>query len=226
MAKVLLVEDDQILAAFLCNSLSSRMHSVDHLTNGQEALYWLQNRQYEVAIIDWNIPGISGIELCKRFRDLGGRTPILLLTGKSGLKDKVTGLDAGADDYLAKPFELDELHARLRALARRKGEIRSNHLTIGDLELDKDNGEVTLCGEKVQITRREFMILELLAENPDQTFSSEAIVDRIWPCSSEISSEVVRCHITRLRQKLSRISESAKPSIKSVYGLGYRLEFR
>ena len=226
MAKILLIEDDQTLSAFLRDALRSRLHEVDHVADGSEGLYWLQSEPYGLAIIDWKLPGLSGIEICQTYRKDGGTAPILMLTGNRDLQDRVVGLDSGADDYLGKPFEIDELLARVRALLRRKekGTLTQSKLVIGDIELDKGKGTVFCRGKQLQITRREFNILTLLMEAPNQVMSNEAIVQRVWPTDASASPDVVRFHMTRLRTKLRGASEAAGDSIKAVYGVGYRLE--
>lgn len=226
MAKILLIEDDETLSVFLRDALRSRLHEVDHVIDGTEGLHWLQSEPYGLAIIDWKLPGLSGIEICQSYRNEGGTAPILMLTGKGDVQDRVVGLDSGADDYLAKPFEIDELLARVRSLLRRKekGSLVQSRLVIGDIELDKTNATVFCQGKQLQITRREFNILTLLMEFPNQVMSNETIVQRVWPTDASASPDVVRFHITRLRTKLRRASEAAGNSIKAVYGMGYRFE--
>jgi len=226
MAKILLIEDDQALSTFLRDALRSRFHEVDHVSNGSDGLHWLKLGRYGLAIIDWKLPGLSGIEVCKAYRDVGGAASILMLTGNRAVQDRVQGLDSGADDYLAKPFEIDELLARVRALLRRKEKDRmtNSRLAIGDIELDKKSATVFCQGKQLQITRREFNILTLLMESPNQVLDNEAIIARVWPSDTGATPDVVRFHITRLRSKLRKASESAGDSIKSVYGMGYRFE--
>jgi DNA-binding response OmpR family regulator len=225
VAKILLIEDDLPLSLFLKEALISKLHHVDHVADGDDGLHWLRSQPYAAAIVDWDLPGMSGIDLCKSFRAAGGSTPILMLTGKEKLKDKITGLDAGADDYLIKPFELDELHARVRALLRRKDkQFESMQLTVGDISLDSESGTVVVASKRVQLTRREFGILEVLMQQPDETIAADTIIERVWPTDSDASPDLLRCHLTRLRTKLKQVSESAAQSIKAVYGLGYRLE--
>lgn len=226
MAKVLLIEDDAVLSNVLRQSLLARLHEVDHVADGKTGLYWLENEHYAAAIIDWELPHLSGVEICRQYREKGGATPILMLTARGATRDKVAGLDAGADDYLAKPFELEELHARLRAMMRRKGksEFESDRIVVGDLEIDTVNREVHIQGHRIQITRKEFGILELLARHANTTLSAETIVQRAWPSDSDTSPEVVRTHIARLRNKLRSQSEGAGELIKVIYGVGYKFE--
>lgn len=220
--KILLVEDDITLAEMVVDWLVSKNNEVDHLTNGTEGLEWLTRQHYSLAILDWELPGLSGVEVCKRYRARGGALPILMLTGRKGTDDIVDGLESGADDYLAKPFELPELFARIRALLRRPGHVTSSTITAGALELDPKTGKVCKGNEEIVLSRKEFAVLEYLMTNPGRIYSAEALLDRIWPTEAETSAETVRCHITRLRAKLASVGEDTL--IKTVYGMGYKLE--
>lgn len=222
MTKLLLVEDDRELAISLSHALSERVRFVDVAADGNDGLQLLKDGHYSIAIVDWILPGITGIELCRLYRYWGGCTPILMLTGQDSTKSRVAGLDAGADDYLCKPFEIEELVARIKALLRRKVVKRRQPITVGDLEIDLCSGNVKVCGKLIQATRTELKILEILAENYDQEVSHEAIIAQI-STETEMSAELLRCHITRLRQKIKSVPAVAT-NIKSVYGLGYKLE--
>ncbi len=220
--KILLVEDDTTLANVVRDWLVAKNNEVDHLTNGAEALEWLTRQHYSVAILDWELPELSGVEVCRRFRSGGGTIPILMLTGRKGTDDIVDGLEAGADDYLSKPFELPELFARIRALLRRPTSITSSTISAGSLELDPKTGKVSKGQEEIVLSRKEFAVLQYLMTNPGRIYSAEALLDRIWPTEAETSAETVRCHITRLRAKLASVGEESL--IKTVYGMGYKLE--
>lgn len=223
MAKILLIEDDLALAEFLRQSLEGKLHEVDHVCDGSTGLSWLQHEHYAAAIVDWQLPGLSGPEICRKFRQLGGATPILMITGKDTDPDVVDGLDAGADDYLPKPFDLSVMHARLKALLRSPAPVASEILQVGTIELNPSSGLVRAGGNAVKLTRREFNILELFMRNPDHLFSAETIVERVWPSDSESSPETVRSHINRLRKNLSLASPDSGDCIESVYGLGYKM---
>lgn len=220
--KILLIEDDTTLAGVVRDWLVAKNNEVDHLTDGSEALEWLARQHYSVAIVDWELPGMSGIEICKRFRAEGGTIPILMLTGRKGTDNIVDGLESGADDYLAKPFELPELFARIRALMRRPSTVTSSTLTAGGLALDPTTGTVHKGEDEITLSRKEFAVLQFLMSNPGRIYSAEALLDRIWPTEAETSAETVRCHITRLRAKLAAVGEESL--IKTVYGMGYKLE--
>lgn len=222
VAKILLVEDDIELSQSIEDWLTDEHHVVDVINSGAEVLNRLRFDQYDLLILDWQLPGMSGIEICKSFRGSGGNTPILMLTGKSEVSEKETGLDAGADDYLTKPFHPRELSARLRALLRRPKDFSQTVLKIGDIELDPASFSVTRDGEQVPLLPREFALLEFFMRHPDQVFSAEALLDRVWSADSEASPDTVRVHITKLRGK---IDSPGKPSmIKTLHRLGYKLE--
>ncbi len=224
MAKLLLIEDDLIFAHLVKSSLESESHHVDHTADGDYGLKLLKIEQYDAAIIDWQLPGKCGPEICSEFRRGGGLTPVLMITGKKKTADLVEGLDSGADDFISKPLQLAELHARLRCLLRRPQTYEASVLSVGAIELNLSTGAVAVAGEKVTLTRKELAILELLMRHPGQTFSGSAIMERVWPSDSDSSPDNIRCHMTRLRSRIAEISKEASESLKSVYGLGYKIE--
>ncbi len=222
MVKILIAEDDVALAGMVRDYLTARNYIVEHLTTGADALEWLVNNSYAVAIIDWELPKLSGIEICRQYRDKNGTTPILMLTGREGTNNIVNGLESGADDYLCKPFQLPILLARLRALIRRSGTITDQILRAGAIELDAENGQVLKEGEEIVLLRKEFAVLEFFMRNPGRIYSADALLNHIWPTDTETTIETLRSHITRLRAKLTAAGESTL--IKTVYGMGYKLE--
>lgn len=226
MAKILLVEDNESLASMLKTALEGAKYEVDWVASGTEGLYWLQHEHYSVAILDWQLPGTTGIDICRTFRSQGGTTPILMLTGKDKTEDLVEGFDAGADDYIAKPFEMGELQARLKNLLRRNPSTHSDSLLVAGIELRPGSGEVLIGDKQVKLTRKEFNILELLMRNPGHPFTVDAIMQRVWPSDSDASPEGVRSHITRLRQRIAAASEENANTIEAVYGMGYRIKNR
>ena len=221
MAKVLLVEDDLILSDNISEWLKLEHYLVDSVANGSEALDRLRFYQFDVIILDWMIPGMVGVDVCKEFRAHGGTTPILLLTGKKSISEKELGLDAGADDYLTKPFHFKELSARLRALMRRQPSLSSNLLKYGGLELNLKDHCVTKNGQAISLFPREFSLLEFLMRHPNQVFSAEALLDRVWDSTSDVSPESIRTYVARLRSKID--DKDCESMIQNVHGLGYRL---
>jgi len=222
MAKILLVEDDHLLVNLICDNLLAQQHIVEFSYSGGEGLELLRFYKYEVVILDWDLPELSGVEICKQFRSSGGKTPVLMLTGKRDTADKEQGLDAGADDYLTKPFAMRELSARVRALLRRSPSVSESILRFRNIELEPAASRVTKNGEEIKLVAREFALLEFLMRHQDQVFSCEALLDRVWPSASDATAEAITSCIKRLRHKLD---DKDRPSmIKSVYGVGYKLE--
>ncbi|MBX9688844.1 MAG: response regulator transcription factor, partial [Candidatus Obscuribacterales bacterium] len=180
MAKILLVEDEKDLAQLISGWLQREHHLVEILDNGIDALATIQMNKYDVIILDIMLPGMSGLEICKQYRKSRGVTPILLVTAKSSIEDKETGLDAGADDYITKPFALKELAARVRALLRRGQSLPSNQLTIKDIVIDPVDYTVTKAGQQIHLLPQEFRLLEFLARHPNQVFSAEDLLASVW----------------------------------------------
>jgi DNA-binding response OmpR family regulator len=221
MAKILLVEDDQPLRVVIENLLLDNHHTVDSAEDGQYALQLLLDYSYDAAIIDWDIPLVPGIEVCKAYRSKGGKAPVLFLTGRTDFKSRVTGLDSGADDYLCKPFNHEELLARLRALLRRQSGQQENLLTVGSISYNSQSKEVFFEGRPIELARKEIAILEFFLRNPNHAFSIEAIVERVWSSESEVSPETVRPYIKKLRERLTRPDGSCQ--LVTVHGSGYKL---
>jgi two-component system OmpR family response regulator len=172
--------------------------------------------------MDWNLPHMEGIDICKAFRLNGGTTPIIMLTGKREIDDKEAGLDAGADDYLTKPFHMKELGARIRALLRRPAAVVSQDLKARDISLDPVTHRVCKGEKELDILPKEFALLEFLMRHPKQVFSAEALIERVWPTDSEASSGSIRTYVNRLRSKID--SEGQNSLITTVHGIGYRLD--
>ncbi|HEY9776466.1 MAG TPA: response regulator transcription factor [Planktothrix sp.] len=222
MAKILLVEDEPDFSILIGEFLKSEHHIVEAVASGEEALDRLRFYKYDVVILDWMLPQISGIEVCQKYRSTGGTCPILLLTAKKHVDEKEQGLDAGADDYLTKPFEMKELYARIRALLRRPQAFSGSVLQVGALVLEPNSFKVTRGGDEIALLPKEFALLEFLMRHPNQVFSAEALLDRVWASDSEASPETIRTYIKRLRKK---IDLDGQPSILStVHGVGYKLD--
>jgi DNA-binding response OmpR family regulator len=222
VAKLLLVEDDPELAEEVRDWLLHEKYIVDVAPTGNQALAFLSIYQYDALILDWNLPDQSGIEVLKRYRDNGGAAPVLILTGKREIEDKEKGLDAGADDYLTKPFNFKEVSARVRALLRRQPLFVGTKLQAGDLALEVDTHKVTRAGELIRLTPLEFAVLELFMRHPNRIFSHDAILDRVWKSDSTASADTVRTCVKLLRKKV-QITDKP-PFIGTVHGVGYRLE--
>ncbi len=224
--KILIVEDDLDISTNVGDWLSAERYDVSACADGKEALDRLKTQVYDLIILDVQLPGMDGIELCKRFRESRGNTPILMLTGKGTIEDRVTGLDAGADDYLAKPFSLKELTSRVRALLRRPAELKNNVLEVGCLKLDTMKYRITKNGREMQLMPRDFALLEFLMRSPDTVFSTDALLNRVWHDDSEASPDALRTSIKRLRKKLDDNDNEAESLIENIPRVGYRLRIR
>lgn len=222
MPKILLIEDDHDLADMIDEWLGFEHHSVEQMHHGIDGLNLLLSTPFDLLILDWELPGISGVEICRRYRDKGGNIPVLMLTGKSSISDKERGLDAGADDYLTKPFHVRELCARVRALMRRTQVAASNKLAAGDLTLDPQSYCLMKGTEELQLPPKEFALLEFLMRHPKQIFSQEALLDRVWKSEEDVSVEAVRACMKRLRQKITNADGTCL--IRTIHGAGYKLE--
>jgi len=224
MAKILLVEDEPDFSVLIASLLSADHHMVEAVQKGEDAIELLRMYQFDCLILDWNLPGISGLDVCKHFRDGGGKSPILMLTARNHVDEKSAGLDAGADDYLTKPFELKELSARVRALLRRPTNFSGKSLKVGGLEMDVSNYRVSRGSDIIQLLPKEFALLEFFMRHTNQVFSPETLIDRVWLAGEEASPETIRTYIKRLRKKLDREGE---PSLFStVHGVGYKFDER
>lgn len=223
MSRILVVEDDLALCEALKKALTEHKFSVDIVNDGVTALDWLSQNTYDVVILDWLLPGMSGQQVCYSYRQSSGSAPIIMLTARSALQDKVEGLGCGADDYLVKPFDIEELLARIGSLLRRPPEMKKSDITIGCVKVNFQCNAVVVKGTTLDLRRREYQILELLAKNRGHIFSAEQIIERLWPTDSDCNPEVVRCHVNRLRQKIGMHSKEAKSLITTVYGLGYKI---
>lgn len=226
--KVLLVEDEPDLGAAIKRALSLEKYVVDWVVDGTEAWGYLENQemQYTLAILDWLLPGLSGLELLRRLRANKSSLPVLMLTAKDRLEDRVAGLDAGADDYLVKPFRMAELLARVRALQRRSPQLQPQQLQVGSLTLDcgtRTVYRVAAKGEKqeVLLTNKEYQLLEYFMRHPNQVVTSDQIRNQLWEVSAEPLSNVVAAQIRLLRRKLESIG--CMIPIETVHGIGYRL---
>ncbi len=219
--KLLLVEDNPKLSASLKEGLEREGYVVDPLFDGPSAERRLEAHPatYDAVVLDVMLPGKDGIAVCKRLREENVLAPVLLLTALDATGDRVRGLDAGADDYLVKPFAFDELLARLRALLRRPAAVQPDLASVGPLAIDRRNRDARLSGRPLPLTVREFAVLEYLARHPGQTLTREQILDKVWRHEFEGFSNVVDVHVKNLRKKLGTYGSH----LKTVRGVGYRL---
>lgn len=224
MAKILLVEDDEDFALTLIAGLNNERHTVEHAIDGPLAVDLLGCTEFDVVILDWELPSMNGIEVLREFRNRGGKTPVLMLTGKSEITDKETGLDTGADDYLTKPFDLRELVARIRALLRRPGAAVENVLRARDLMLDPVKHRLTKEGKEVHLLPRDFALLEFFMRNQDQVFSADTLLSRVWHADSDASAEGLRAAIRRIRKSVDGGAELSDSIIENISRVGYRLK--
>lgn len=220
--KLLLAEDEVQLSRALAAVLRHHGYTVDAVYDGREALDYLETEAYDGIILDWMMPQLDGIQVLRRLREQGMATPVLLLTAKSEVADRVAGLDAGADDYLPKPFSMKELLARIRALTRRRGGYTDSTLRLGDLLLDRSN--FVLSGPKgsVTLSSKEFQMMELLFSEKGRLISTERFMERVWGYDSEAELSVVWVYVSNLRKKLASLGSHVE--IHASRGRGYSLE--
>lgn len=220
--RLLLIEDDERIAQALAEALTDQNYVVDIVHDGEMGWEYLEAASYNLIVLDVMLPKLNGIQLCQRLRQSGYNTPVLLLTARDTSQDKVLGLDAGADDYVVKPFDLHELLARVRALLRRGIATLPPVLEWGKMRFDSNTCEVTYNAQPLHLTPKEYGLLELFLRSPGRTLSREVILDHLWSFETIPGEDTVKTHIRRLRQKLQA---AGAPSnfIETIYGLGYRL---
>ena len=225
--RIILVEDEPDLGIAIKRTLCRQSYIVDWARNGSEAWNYLEDRwtTYSLAVFDWLLPGLSGLDLLKRVREQNNPLPILMLTAKDTMEDRVMGLDAGADDYLVKPFGMSELLARLRALQRRSPNLRPQQLQVGNMALDYKTNSVWLLQNKapqqsVSLTAKEFQFLEYFMRHPEQIITTEQLLAQLWSFEAEPMSNVVAAQVRLLRRKLTSLKCDC--TVETVYGIGYR----
>ena len=216
--RILIIEDDEGILRVLRRGLGYEGYIIDTALDGENGLHLARERRPDLVILDWMLPGMDGLEVCQRLRALGSM-PILMLTARDTVQDRVQGLDVGADDYMTKPFELDELNARIRALLRRTQLERSPVLSFSDLELDTSTRQATRHERVIQLTAKEYDLLELFLRHPRQVLTREMIFDRVWGYDFGGESNVLDVYIRYLRQKLE--GEGEARLIHTVRGVGY-----
>ncbi len=220
--RLLIAEDELDLAEALTAFFEKNQFSVDAVNDGFSAYEYASSGEYDAIILDVMMPKMNGVDVLKKLREEGIKTPVMMLTAKAQKDDRITGFNAGADDYLPKPFEPDELICRVRAMLRRSGEYKPSILQFGDLSLNSATG-IMECGEKsVRLSGREFQVMEMLMRSPKVVFSADRLMEKIWGWDSDAEINVVWVHISNLRKKLRAIGSSV--SIYANRGLGYMLE--
>lgn len=216
--RILIIEDEKELAENLKNYLVKRGDAVDLSFSGEEGQYLAESESYDALVLDLMLPDIDGLKICQNLRNQGKKIPILILTAKGSIEERVTGLNAGADDYLVKPFALAELEARLEALIRRNQSEGKTILKVKDLTLDPQKHEVKLADKKINLSPKEFAILEMLLRRHDQVVTRSMIMEHVWDYNFDSLSNIVDVFVTTLRKKIG------KDIIKTVHGIGYKIE--
>lgn len=218
--RLLIVEDHPILADGLIRALKSADYAVDHAATGEQADHMLTAQNYDAVVLDIGLPKLDGYEVLRRMRRKGSRTPVLLLTARDALEDRVKGLDLGADDYLTKPYDLPELEARVRALIRRGQSGGGSELVHGDLSLDTAGRRATIKGKPLELSARELGVLEVLMLRTGRVVNKEQLAEQLYGWGEEVGANAIEVYIHRLRKKL----EPAGISVRTIRGLGYLLE--
>jgi len=219
--RVLVVEDQPKMARLVTRGLEREGYAVDVVVNGDEALWLARDHDYDAIVLDVMIPGPDGFAVCRTLREEGRWAPVLLLTARDSIEDRVQGLDAGADDYLTKPFAFAELFARLRALTRRGPVERPAAVTLDDLVLDPVTRTVTRAGTEVELSPKEFALLEYLLRHPDEVLSRSRLLEHVWDFAYEGTSNVIDVYVRYLREKVDR--PFGRATIETVRGAGYRV---
>jgi DNA-binding response OmpR family regulator len=217
--RLLLVEDDPGVLRFVLKGLREQSYAVDTATTGDAALDQTEINTYDLVILDVMIPGPDGFAVCKQLRKAGNRVPILMLTARDGVEDRITGLDVGADDYLAKPFAFRELLARLRALLRRSGELRPPNITVADLVVNTASQTVTRGGRRIPLTTKEYALVEFLARHAGEVVGRAAIAEHVWDESFDPFSNLIEVYVNRLRRKID--ADLKVPLLHTRRGAGY-----
>ncbi len=222
MAKILLVEDEPGLSGAIKEWLTDEYHLVELATTGEDALMKIDATKYDLILLDWMLPELSGVEVCRIYRSRGGAAPVIMLTAKKSLRSKEIGLDSGADDYITKPFHLRELSARIRAFLRRPSLSPVSVLTVDDITLDRVTLTVMKSGRPIHLLPKEFALLEVLMRNQGKSMRVDSLLDQIWGSETEVAADTLRSNIKTLRRK---IDTPGQPSlIVTVHAIGYRIE--
>jgi OmpR-family two-component system manganese-sensing response regulator len=221
LSKILVADDDAAVTQMVVEFLETQRHTAEAFFDGEDAYHQLRLYSYDLAVLDWAMPTMSGLDSCRKYRDGGGKTPILILTGKSTIDEKELAFNAGADDYLTKPFQIRELALRVTALLRRSPDLVMPAKSVGNLKLDYQSYSLIRDGERIPLLPKEFALVEFLLRHPDQFFTPEQLLNRVWESDSEATLDALRTCIKRIRQ---RVDKEGQPSlIASVRGYGYKI---
>ncbi|MCA9936886.1 MAG: response regulator transcription factor [Ardenticatenaceae bacterium] len=219
--RVLVVEDEPRMAALIRQGLEEEAYAVDVVDNGRDVLLWVQSAEYDIVLLDIMLPGMNGLDVCRQLRAEGFNMPVLMLTARDTLPDKVKGLDSGADDYLVKPFAIEELTARMRALARRDSSDKRTVLSVADLTLDPATKLAQRGDQIIELTAKEYALLETLMRHPNQVLSRDQIIEHVWDMAFESGSKLIEVYIYALRKKIDAGHDVKL--IQTARGLGYRI---
>lgn len=218
--RILIAEDDEVLSDGLCHSMRQSGHAVDCVANGKDAIHILQGGQYDLLILDLGLPKLDGFSVLRQLRAHNKNVPVIILTARDGVEDRIKGLDLGADDYMTKPFSLPELEARVRALLRR-GQCGANPLVVyGALAYDSVGHSVILNGERLELSSREIGVLEILLTRAGRVVSKDQLIEHLYSHAEEVSNNAIEVYVHRVRKKI----ESAGVTIRTIRGLGYLMD--
>lgn len=221
--KALIIEDEPKILNAISRGLKHENFITETYTDGESGLAAALGDEYDIIILDRMLPGVEGVEITRQIRNKGIKTPILLLTAKSQIRDRVEGLNAGADDYLVKPFSFEELLARIRALLRRPTETTNNILQVGNLTLDTINFDVRRNKKRIKLTKTEYSLLEYLMRNPDQIISKDKLIGHVWDFDADILPNTVEAYIGSLRRKIDKPFQKNTPLLHTYRGFGYKI---
>ncbi len=222
--KILVVEDEKRIANNIKKGLEIKSMAVDVSYDGLDGFDLAESEEYDVIVLDLMLPGMNGLEICRKLRRSGKNTPILMLTARNEVEARVEGLESGADDYLGKPFNFEELLARIKALARRKENKMKMKLRVDNLVLDTSSFEVKRAGKTINLSKKEYGLLEFLMKNKGQIFSKEELTDKVWSFESEVLTNTAQVYIGYLRNKIDSAFPKESGLIKTVRGFGYKIE--
>lgn len=221
--KILVVEDEKLISDAVCRLLSDAGYFTDAVYDGEDALYYIGNEKYDLVILDIMLPLLDGTKVLSKMRAGGNGTPVLMLTAKNTVPDKVLGLNTGADDYMTKPFDSSELIARVNALTRRTGKLMMGSMEYGDLRLDLNSAVLFRGQNSIQLTKKEFEVLKALFANSEMTLTKESLIVNIWGSDSDTTENNVEAYISFIRKKIKYLG--SRVSVKNIQSVGYRLEF-